>query len=303
MIYTAEGYFPIRFTENQLEGYKKAGNLPEVRSLCTSGMVMEFITDIPKLSFSYQVIHSYKPNAVFDIYENDALCQVVRIPDSSTCGRIVYKRQCSERSKITIYLPHLTAISIDEIKIGNYSPVEGTGKKILFLGDSITQGMTSVSPSLCYTSLLARYYHADILNQAIAGECFREEYLDKDLDFSPDTVFVAFGTNDVTNIESTVEFQDNIHAYFKKLVHIYGSCKIYAITPIWRDFTESPLFGDKIIVFRKMIEEEAQRAGIQTVDGLLLVPHLSGYFYDGTTHPNESGFHQYALNLCSQINR
>lgn len=302
VIRTEEGYFPIRFTESQLEGYRAAGDLPEVRSLCASGVIMEFVTDIPKLSFSYQVIRPYKPNAVFDIYENDSLCQVVGIPDSSTSGRVVYKRQNSEKSKITIYLPHLTPLTIDEIKIGNYSLADAAKKKILFLGDSITQGMTSISPSLTYTSLLGRFYHAEILNQAIAGECFQEKYLEKNLGFSPDSVFVAFGTNDVTNIESIVEIQQNIRAYLKKLAHIYGNCQIYAITPIWRDFADQPLFWDKIKVVRQIIEEEAHKTEIQTVDGLLLVPHLSNYFYDGTTHPNENGFHLYALNLCSQIN-
>jgi len=301
VISTGTGYFPIRFTEKQLEGYKNISALFEERSLCPSGVVMEFLTDCPEISFCYNVVKLYKPNAVFDIYENGILCKVFQHNDLDQAGRVVYKRQSAGKSKITIYLPHLAQLIIDHIEIGSFEPICDNRKKLLFLGDSITQGMSAVSPSMSFASLIARHFNADYLNQAVAGECFREENLDENLGISPKVIIVAYGTNDTVKVDSLNEIKNNICAYFDKLTSIYSKSRIYAITPIWRDFTAEPSYWEKSKRVEQMIWDKAQKSGCRVVDGLKLVPHLASCYSDATTHPNELGFHQYAFNLCNQI--
>jgi hypothetical protein len=298
---TEGGYFPVRFSKKQLEVYKRISLLFEERSLCPSGVVMEFVTDCPEISFCYKVVQLYKPNAAFDIYENDVLCKVFKHNCLSSGGKVVYKRQGAEKSKITIYLPHLAQFIVNNIEIGSFESSNEKEKKLLFLGDSITQGMTAISPSMTYTSLIARHFNASYLNQAVAGECFREESLDQNLGICPDVVLVAYGTNDVVKVDSIDEIERNICAYFDKLISIYSKSRIYAITPIWRDFIEDPSYWDKALRVRHLIWDKAQKSGCQMIDGLKLVPHLSTCYFDATTHPNEIGFHQYALNLCNQI--
>lgn len=75
------------------------------------------------------------------------------------------------------------------------SPVE-KNVRFLFFGDSITHGYATRFTSLTYANILSRTFNAQTLNQAIAGDVFNVNNLDRDLSFDPDMVFVAYGTND-----------------------------------------------------------------------------------------------------------
>jgi hypothetical protein len=81
----------------------------------------------------------------------------------------------------------LTNITLDEeawVKPHTYS------KKILFLGDSITQGWQSERDSMSYAWLLSRYLDADRLNWGVGGSVFHADTLE-DVGFEPDMIFIA----------------------------------------------------------------------------------------------------------------
>ena len=147
---------------------------------------------------------------------------------------------------------------------------------------------------MTYANILTRLFDADSINQAIAGDVFNADNLDNGLDFNPDTVFVAYGTNDWRggrDILATAE------GYFKKLTEIYRGKKIFVILPIYRmdqeeygENTKMP-FSD----FRALLRHIALRhKGIAVIDSWDFVPHRSDFFEDGFLHPNDLGFLLYA---------
>jgi len=87
---------------------------------------------------------------------------------------------------------------------------------IEFLGDSITQGYTTVFPSLTYSNVYARERNANCVNQGIGAALFDKENLDPELPFSPDKVFVAYGTNDWTHSDER-DFEFYANEYIEKI--------------------------------------------------------------------------------------
>lgn len=301
VIRTEEGYYPVRFTEKQLAFYKGLGERFETRSLCTAGVTMEFTTSAKEISFSYQAERFARPYIAFDIYENDILRASVRRPDGSESGVVRYQL-AGIGSKICIYLPNLCKVSISNLDLGNFSPCVAKGKrKLLFLGDSITQGMMAQSPSMAYPSQLSRILEADILNCGVGAERFRKENLDDSLRGWPDRVFVAYGTNDSTQIDSLEEIGQNIVGYFAELRRIFPQEPVTVITPTWRgEYGDDAQYAQKLDAVRGLIGREAEKYRCRVVDGFRLVPHLPEYFGDGYLHPNDLGFSQYALNYFMQ---
>ncbi len=70
--------------------------------------------------------------------------------------------------EIRLYLP--VSIELDLISLSaEGKPLKKPETKILFLGDSITQGMDCVSPVCTYTTIAARILGADYINQGVGG--------------------------------------------------------------------------------------------------------------------------------------
>ncbi len=303
VVRTEHGYYPARFTEKQLAFYKGLGERFETRSLCTAGVTMEFTTSAKEISFCYHAEHFARPYVAFDIYENDILRAAVRQPDGSETGTVRYQL-AGEGSKICVYLPNLCKTSISDLNLGNFSPCLTKGKqKLLFLGDSITQGMVAQSPSMAYPSQLSRILEADILNCGVGAERFRKGNLDEALRGWPDKIFVAYGTNDSTQIDSLEEIGRNIAEYFAELRRIFPEEPVTVITPTWRiEAAEDAQYAEKLDAIRGLIGKEAEKRRCRLVDGSRLVPHLPEYFADGYLHPNDLGFSQYVLNYFMQEN-
>ena len=118
--------------------------------------------------------------------------------------------------RVTLWFPCLFETQITEFLLDGemFKPVEKQ-TKILFFGDSITQGYTSEFPSLTYTNIVTRELNAESVNQGIGAALFDATDLDEELPFSPEMVFVAYGTNDWAH-SGERDFSSNAKTYIKK---------------------------------------------------------------------------------------
>ncbi len=173
-------------------------------------------------------------------------------------------------------------------------------KKFLFLGDSITQGWNSGIDSLSYAWRTSLHFNADCIIHGVGGGIFHLPVFESPVDFDPDLVFIAFGTNDFGYYKTLEDLQKATAEYLDLAVAAYGSEKIRGITPIWRyDTWVKPMgtFDECIDVIRT----EYEKRGIVVIDGLSLVPHNRDFFADAL-HPNALGFSMYAENLIKALN-
>lgn len=293
--------YPHRFSKEMLDFYSNIDEGKLIRAYSTAGITMEFITDKPEISFRYKSKGFCRDKLAFDIYENDIFMKTIEEPERSETGFVCYKKQNINRVKITIFLPHCVWLGITDIDFGNWLPIDNLERTILFLGDSITQGMTVSSPSQAYPVLIARAMNCDYINQGVGGYVFCQDSIKDSI--CADRVIVAYGTNDfymIKNGKMTVyDFQKNVEAYFSKIKILYYGTKITVITPIWRaDCKEK----DKEIFLKvkEIIEKCANDKAINVIDGLTLIGHEERFYVDGI-HPNDWGANMMALNILRTL--
>lgn len=294
-------YTPLRFTDKQLTRYK---DIPRCcYPYASSGIKMEFITDAPCIQFTYTfgAVWLFNGQPTFDIYENGILNQIVYGITDSSPHEITYNRRSAESSTITIYLPVDAETQLSDIGIGNYTLTEPKAKKLLLLGDSISQGLMVRYSSLCYAALIERYCHFDMLNQSVGGDIYDVTALDEALPFDPDVVIIALGTNDVYFVDDYDVIQTNIDAYYEKINKIYGNKKVIVITPPYQTGIENNIHTYDLL--KKVTDKIIRQASVYHFDvvcGFDLVPHDPAFFTD-PAHPNDLGFSQYAFNLISYL--
>ena len=212
--------------------------------------------------------------------------------------------------RLSVYLPNLMRMDIANVCLSGASFAEPVSSqmKVLFLGDSITQGYDAYHASLSYTNRLSEALDAEILNQAIGGEVFDEKILDEELPFVPDLITVAYGTNDWAILESKEQFLTGAENFFKKIKAIYPDKPVVYISPIWRGDYQRP-FGTQDTAVggfeesAKALQSLAKQTGLTVVDGIPLTPHHSDFFADQILHPNDLGFGFYAENLLKALKK
>ena len=180
----------------------------------------------------------------------------------------------------------------------SFSNAPAQKHKILFIGDSITHGSTSVHASMTYAHQVARELDAEIVNQGIGGERFNPIAVDTELNFTPDLISVAYGTNNWSHDPSHSYMVGLTNGHLAALRDYYPNTPIAVILPIWR--ADHTLTTKQVGSFECMIElvrEAALRFGATVIDGRTLVPNVKGVYADARLHPNEFGFQFYAENL------
>ena len=202
--------------------------------------------------------------------------------------------------RVTVVFPNLFGTAIKNVCINDgawVKPVEKT-RKLLFLGDSITQGYTAAFPSLSYANIITKKLNAQCVNQGIGGDVFNEKNLDENLGYDADTVFVAYGTNDWSHGK---DIKANATAYFKKLTSIYPDAQIYTLLPIFRGNKGS----EPAIEFnemRKLIADICKNyKNVKVLDTIDYVPHFENFFMPDFLHPNDLGFMMYAKGIFNNI--
>ena len=199
--------------------------------------------------------------------------------------------------KVVIYLAVDATMLIKNFSIDSSyeAPVKNT--KVLWLGDSITQGYGSLRSSESYVSITNRTFDYDIINQGIGGYIYDCKSLMKMPGYVPDKIVVAHGTNQYGDKDMSA-----VEKYYEVLTGIYGTeIPVYCITPIWRgDNIEAlPVF----YTFCENVKKVASKyPNVRIIDGLDLVPHLEEYYTDNL-HPNLLGTETYAANLVKELKK
>lgn len=211
--------------------------------------------------------------------------------------------------------------------------------KILFLGDSITQGVGASSEKFGYVSRVRDALSAEVINYGVSGTrigrqtymCFtpmfnydfrlRAEIMEKTCDM----VFVFGGTNDyghgqlhLGDVSSSGEgtFVGNLKLLIEYLIEKYGKNKLCFILPL-RRFCETPVFckgegndeeGASLAEYVDVMRRIIAGYGIDMIDlyenGIPKPEVNTGdeYTTDGV-HPNDNGHALIARRICDYLAR
>ncbi len=303
--YEDNAVIPLRFSDRQLAVYSQQENWRQ-RSLSPAGIAIKVKTDASEVKINYEIKNLIRSQPQFDIYLDDTFSQ--SISAITEIGRAVVSipiPASTQMQELTIYLPHCAEFVIYEINFSagaTVKPVAQRKHNLLCLGDSITQGMDALYPSLTYPVQVAQFLKMNLLNQGVGGYIFDHSSLDSKLDYKPDLITVAYGTNDWGVAANKKEFETMCHNYLDTLSRIYQTTPIYVITPLWRkDHQERRPCGSFGELQQSITDIANNFSNIEVVDGLKLIPHQEQFFSDRSLHPSDTGFLYLSLALLSLI--
>jgi len=282
---TADGIYFYKMKKCQIEAFYALSEILGFRAKTTTGIRLDFETDSKYLAFEV------KSGGRFEYLIDGAYQGTVPITD----GRA--KIDLSAPCRITLCFPSHDVGVIDNVELsdGANAVRHQFDKKVLFIGDSITQGWNSGIDTLSYAYRTSFALNYDSVIQGVGGAYYHASTF-ADSGFEPDVVIVAYGTNDVNHFKTQGEMIEQLRLYFGKVKETYASSKIYAISPIWVSGGSEEKRMGNLWESYALIADEIEKCGVEHIRGLDLVPHERRYFADDL-HPNKDGFEEYAGRL------
>ena len=294
---TEDGYLKAnQYTKAQMDYFEKAFLMWFERCDASSAKTIEFKTAARKVSFEYKIIWKCSEDSI-ELAIDGLATEIAYLKDIDMEGSISWDMPEGEKN-VTIYLPSDATILIRNFEIDSTYESIQKNEKVLWLGDSITQGYGPLRSYQTYVSVANRVLNYDILNQGIGGYVYDKNSLMKMEGYNPDKIIVALGTNQYGDENGP----QVVREYYETLICIYGEAiPILVITPLWRgDNLEGvPTLEKFCATIREIV---GKYKNIKVVDGFKMVPHLEEYYIDNL-HPNGLGTEVYGRNLVEEIRR
>ncbi len=292
---TEEGYLQaFQYTEKQIQYFKEVSDFWYERCTASTAKTLEFTTTATKCSFDYKLVWIGSPDSV-ELMVNGRITKIFYIKDMEKEGTLTFEMPEGEK-KVVIYLPADATILLKNFEIdAAYAPVQKK-ERVLWMGDSITQGFGPLRSAHTYVSVANRLLDYEVLNQGIGGYVYDKNVLMQMYDYRPDKIIISMGTN-----QYGTETMDAIEEYYEKLKEVYGETPVLCIIPIWRG--DSPEGVPTLVKFCQNLKKICEKySNVTIVEGFELVPHLSEYFLDNL-HPNCLGCEVYGRNLVLEIEK
>ena len=291
---TEDGWLQaFQHTRAQMDYFRGAFDFWYDRCMATTAKTLEFITEARKVSFEYKIIWMGSPDS-FEAAVDGLVTEIRYVKDLEEEGQITFSFPEGKKN-VTIYLPADATVLIRNFEADAEMTRPEKNEKVLWLGDSITQGYGPLRSSCTYVSVANRLLNYDIINQGIGGYVYDKKSLMKMEGYDPDKIIVALGTN-----QFGTESMKDIEEYYETLIGIYGEkIPVLCITPLWRGDVPNGL--PTLTRFCENVKAIAGKyPNVKIVDGFKLVPHLPEYFRDNL-HPNCLGAEVYGRNLAEII--
>ena len=291
-----DGYLQaFQYTKEQMEYFKGAFDFWYDRCMATTAKTIEMKTDAQKISFEYKFLWKGSEDS-FELMVDGLITKIDYVKDVKEEGKLEWQLPAGMKN-VVIYLPADATLLIRNFEIDSKAERPVKNEKVLWLGDSITQGFGPLRSAQTYVSVANRLLNYDIINQGIGGYVYDKKSLLKMPDYTPDKIIVALGTNQYGS-----ETMKDVEEYYESLMKVYGNeIPVLCISPLWR--------GDKpedSAIFERFCDNIKKIAGsyknVKVIDGFKLVPHLSEYYLDNL-HPNCLGTETYGRNLVEEIRR
>ena len=313
-----------RFMPNQRNAYREDWRF-YMCALGDAGICLSLSTDARKISFECRIASGYGTGGVpdkgkyeeedwqvnqevlygnsFDVEVNGN--QVLSIPWKQ--GNISFEIENPDEKvqEVNAFFPFMIGSAVRNLCVeGTIANTIKTYKKMLFLGDSITQGANCMHSGGIWPVLGAKGKRMELINQGVCGYVFRAESIAtlEDAGFVPEEIVVAYGTNDWADIRDEERLTGNMRDFFTQLERVYGKVKKYVVTPLPRMDESTVEACMPLQLWREYIAKEAGKyPSISVLSGMELMGAEKDLFADGVLHPNDKGAKEIAAHLLKVI--
>ena len=306
-----------RFSKEEQALYMHRREFDDLRIRATAGVAICFRTNSPVLTLkgSFQEAHSriycsvdVTVNGTYlDCANNFSHLNLVPpytedVPGLDRTFEKTFQLGDGEKT-VKVHLPWSAHGVLEQAALAEgstFEPVCPT-KRILFYGDSITQGYDALRPVNRYAARVAAALEAEEINKAVGGEQFFPELVELKIPVEPDVIVVAYGTNN-WGLGQREDLLKNAPAVYHTLRQNYPRAKLYALMPLWRRERDEVRAYGSFDQMRQDLREIADRVeGMTVIDCYDFVPHDPAYYADLRLHPTDEGFEHYAENLLKII--
>ena len=283
-------------TEKEVAAWYALSQILGQRSETTTGVHLDFITNSQSLSFTVG------GGTKYEVYVDGVVFRKIEAKAGETFTMALTDPlgDPKESYRVEIILPSHGVGSIYSVELddGAYFRRPEYNFRMMFIGDSITQGHNSKYDSMSFAYRVSRFFNAETVINGIGGARYHESTFDKP-DFEPDVLIIAYGTNDYSAYNTVEEIKDHIAKYLALAKEAYKGSRIFAISPIWRKADDKPM--GSFAQVRRAIIQQFEESGVEHIDGLYLAPPIEGFYADLHLHPNDEGFSVYAENLIAEL--
>ena len=163
---TPDGFLKAnQYTKAQMDYFKGAFEMWYERCDASTAKTLELRTDASKISFDYKFLWKCSEDSV-ELYVDGLASQIFYVKDMKEEGRLEFTLPEGVHD-VVIYLVADATLVIKEFSIDSSYEIPVKDTKVLWLGDSITQGYGPLRSSETYVSIANRELNWDIINQDI----------------------------------------------------------------------------------------------------------------------------------------
>lgn len=290
---TKDGYLQaFQYTQQQMKYFEEASKFWYDRCMASSAKTLEFSTSATQFSFEYKIIWVGSEDTI-ELAIDGLISKIYYLKDLQREGMVSFDLPAGNK-KVIVYLPADATILIRNFEINADVTPAVKNEKVLWMGDSITQGYGPLRSAHTYVSVANRLLNYDIINQGIGGYIYDKNVLVEMEGYYPDKIIISLGTN-----QYRTESMKGIEEYYERLSQLYPNTPVLCITPIWRG--DAPDSEVVLAGFCQRLKDIcAKYPNVTVVDGYSLVPHVTEYFID-KLHPNALGSEIYGRNLVLAI--
>lgn len=295
-----DGMHFAKCTDKQVAAFAAFWEGLGTNAKATTGIRLDFHTNSKRFAFKAS------SGRRFELYVNGTFREVYTRQNDDNAEFSYDINESTDENRITLYFPSHDipgVLSYVELDDGATLRAHEFDTKIFFIGDSITQGWNSHYDSLSYANRVSDFFNADSVIQGIGGAFFHPSIFDDAIDYDPDIVIFAFGTNDWVHQKSYDELRKNTSEFIEAITAKFAGKKIFGISPIWRGNSGELKPAGYFVDVCAAVKEEIVAHGVTLIDGETLTPHMTDFYSDLYLHPNGLGFGIYAESLCKELNK
>ena len=238
----------------------------------------------------------------FDVYKNGQYLRTVEPSSAPGVQEVaVYDDPSGASVELAVLFPYSGSFLVHGVGITGgsaYGPPPHKGPRVLFHGDSITQGVGTAQARGNYVWVTCEQLRCEPINLGFAGSAWGDkpvaEYIASRNDFN--AVVLAFGTNSYRRASETpAQFSTTYETFVSTIRKTHPQTPILCITPLWR---AADTTGEKNqtgythqqyrdAVSRAVKKLQASDPNLYLLDGKELVPQE--LYAADEIHPTDDG--------------
>ncbi len=293
-----------RCTENQIAGNS---NNPDNYAVNSTGVRLDFHTDSEAITFDAEMAREWGAN--FEVLVDNLMIGHYCFDKLKDEDFPIVQRLPKGEKRVTLLFPILRfEVWLKYVELDDGAtlvPHKYTGKKLYFVGDSITQGWTAQYNFTAFPHAISRRFDSDFVSSGIGGLHFRHQVIDK-IPYDPDYAIIMIGTNNWNGSKSsnmTLERFNQVSGEFMdKFAECFPNVTTIVISPTWRTDSEEYRPMGTMREMSQSLEASAKAHGFLFIDGFKLIPPYSAFISDNV-HPNELGFMVMSERLAEELEK